>query len=175
MIFSLTYFKHEKVGLNERRCKGGDKRDFYRKIMPVILFENCSAFGKICQTEILPISQKWSQKFIGMIFHALMLLYLTFWGEIFFGPKFGQVWPNLDQFLGPNFFSFRVKKAFVNMNWIPKCDIFISASSKVIQPCAFRPSKANVSLTLQPLKLPIGQNVPQTILYGFQVLFLTYL
>ena len=58
MIFSLTYFKHEKVGLNERRCKGGDKRDFYRKIMPVILFENCSAFGKICQTEILPISQK---------------------------------------------------------------------------------------------------------------------
>ena len=33
MIFSLTYFKHEKVGLNERRCKGGDKRDFYPKYL----------------------------------------------------------------------------------------------------------------------------------------------
>ena len=67
--------------------------------MPVIFFENCSAFGKICQSEILPISQKWSQKFIGMIFHALMLLYLTFWGEIFFWPK---IWPSLAKF-GPIF------------------------------------------------------------------------
>ena len=143
--------------------------------MPMNFCDHFWLIGKISVWQILPKAEQFSNKITGMIFHALMLLYLTFWGEIFFGPKFGQVWPNLDQFLGPNFFSFRVKKAFVNMNWIPKCDIFISASSKVIQPCAFRPSKANVSLTLQPLKLPIGQNVPQTILYGLQVLFLTYL
>ena len=143
--------------------------------MPMNFCDHFWLIGKISVWQILPKAEQFSNKITGMIFHALMLLYLTFWGEFFLGPKFGQVWPNLDQFSGSNFFSFRVKKAFVNMNWIPKCDIFIPASSKVIQPCAFRPSKANVSLTLQPLKLPIGQNVPQTILYGFQVLFLTYL
>ena len=140
--------------------------DFFRKLF--CLWQNLPKWDFANQSKMIT-KIHWHD------FSCINAPLFDFLGWNFFGPKFGQVWPNLDQFLGPNFFSFRVKKAFVNMNWIPKCAIFISASSKVIQPCAFRPSKANVSLTLQPLKLPIGQNVPQTILYGFQVLFLTYL
>ena len=87
------------------------------KIMPRNFLVDCWLFGKISVSRILPKSGKKSKKIPGMIFHALVTFCLTFWGWKVFDPKFGQVWPNLAKFFGPNFFPFHVKMGKVH--WFP--------------------------------------------------------
>ena len=67
--------------------------------MPMNFCDHFWLIGKISLWQILPKAEQFSKKITGMIFHALMLLYLTFWGEIFFWPK---IWPSLAKF-GPIF------------------------------------------------------------------------
>ena len=142
--------------------------------MPRNFLVDCWLFGKISVSRILPKSGKKSKKIPGMIFHALVTFCLTFWGWKIFDPKFGQIWPNLAKFFGPNFFSFHVKMGFAKMHWFPKFDMFISIGSKVVSLGAPRPAKAIFFLTLWPLKLSIGQMVPQSILDMPKVLVFTY-
>ena len=113
--------------------------------------------------------QQQTKKFTGMIFHAFLPFFFTFWGLKFFDPNLDQVWPNLANFFGPNFMSFHHKLGFAKIDWFLKFGIFVSIGSKVIALGAPRPAKAIVLLTLWPLKSPTGEKVPRPMLNRPQV------
>ena len=77
--------------------------------------------------------------------------------------KLGQVWSKFDQFFDSIFLSFHLEMGFGKKHWIPKFQLFRPNGSKVIPLHAFKRMEANFSVTLQPLRLKIGEEMPKPI------------
>ena len=122
--------------------------------------------GEISSLAVFANNQPMHQKFQKHDFPCTFAPLLNHFRSEKIWSKLGQVWSKFDQFFDSIFLSFHLEMGFGKKHWIPKFQLFRPNGSKVIPLHAFKRMKANFSVTLQPLRLKIGEEMPKPIKFG---------